>query len=396
MFDGERFSTGGSTVFIDAGRIVAVEPGFPDVGDGSQVLQFDDATVLPGLIDAHVHLVADSEMGALDRVAGYTDDELDAVMTQGLHRQLAAGVTVVRDLGDRRYSAVGRRDRQRSGGALEPEPTILAAGPPLTTPGGHTFSLGGEVAGRAAISAAIAERKERGVDVVKVMASGGNTTPGTDVLRTQFTGEELTHIVDLAHAAGLPVTAHAHGLPAVEQAVDAGVDGIEHCTCLTATGFDLPDVLIERIAARGIAVSGVIPPPPVTDVDAMPPVIRALMARLGLTPAEFRALRAEMIGRLHRGGVRMVTGIDSGLTPWLAHGRVRAGVSFLTEAGCTPAAALSASTSLAADVCGLGKRKGLLRSGFDADVIVVGGNLQSDLGALADVRAVVLGGLPVR
>ena len=392
LFDGERFSTGPATVLIDDGRIFAVEQSFPEPGADWQLVDAENATVLPGLFDTHVHLVADSAMGALDRVPGYTDDELDAVMTQGLRRQLAAGVTTVRDLGDRRFSAVVRRDRQRAGGMRDVEPTVLASGPPLTSPGGHTFALGGEVAGRAAISAAIAERAERGVDVVKVMASGGNTTPGTDVLATQFTGEDMTLIVDRAHAAGLPVTAHAHGLPAVEQAVDVGVDGIEHCTCLTDKGFDLSDELIARIAGQGIAVSGVIPPPPVTDVAATPPPIRALMAKLGLTPVEFRAQRAEMIGRLHRGGVRLVTGIDAGLTPWLAHGRVRAGVTFLTEAGCTPAAALAAATSRAAEVCGLGDRKGLLRRGYDADVIVVDGDLRADIEALEHVRTVVLGG----
>ena len=88
---------------------------------------------MPGLIDTHVHLVADSAFGALDRVAGYTDDEIDAVVSEGLRRQLAAGVTTVRDLGDRRFCVVDRRDRQRSGAASGPEPTILAAGPPITS-----------------------------------------------------------------------------------------------------------------------------------------------------------------------------------------------------------------------------------------------------------------------
>jgi len=354
LFDGETFSSGPATVLLAAGRILGVEQGFTEPGADWQLIDAENGTVLPGLFDTHVHLVADSEMGALDRVPGYTDDELDAVISRGLRRQLAAGVTTVRDLGDRRFSVVDRRDRQRAGRTRDVEPTVLASGPPLTSPGGHTFSLGGEVAGRAAIPAAIAERADRGVDVVKVMASGGNTTPGTDVLATQFTDDELTLIVDSAHAAGLPVTAHAHGLPAVRQAVHAGVDGIEHCTCLTAKGFELPDELIEQIAAGGIAVSGVIPPPPVMDVAAAPPAIRALMAKLGLTPAEFRALRAEMIGRMHRGGVRLVAGLDAGLNPWLAHGRVRAAVSFLIEAGCTPADALAAATSRAAGVCWAG------------------------------------------
>lgn len=331
LFDGERFSNGATTVLIDDGRILGLQRGFPYPGEGWQLLDAGDATVLPGLIDTHVHLVADSGDGALDRVAGYTDDELDAVMTQGLQRQLAAGVTTVRDLGDRRFSAVDRRDRQRRGAPRAPEPTILAAGPPLTSPGGHCHYLGGEAADRDGLGRAIDERVRRRVDVVKVMASGGMNTPGTDVMRTQFSTDDVRFAVDRAHAAGLPVTAHAHGLPAVEQALEVGVDGIEHCSCLTDKGIELTDALLDTLARSGVAVGGAL----------------------------------------------------SGL---------RHAASFYVEAGAQPAEALAASTSLAAEVCGIGDRKGLLRKGYDADVIVVDGDLQTDIEALGRVRTVVLGG----
>ena len=163
LFDGERFSSGGATVLTDAGRILAVEAGFPEVGPAWQVIEFDDATVLPGLIDTHVHLAADSGVGALDRIAGFTDDEMDAVITDGLRRHLANGVTTVRDLGDRRFGVLERRDRQRAGAATEPEPTILAAGPPLTSPGGHCAYMGGEVRGVPAMADAVRERIDRRV-----------------------------------------------------------------------------------------------------------------------------------------------------------------------------------------------------------------------------------------
>ena len=216
LFDGEAFSAGGATVLIEEGRIVAVESGFPALGEQWQVIRHPGATVLPGLIDTHVHLVGDSRPGALDRVPGLSDDEIDRVISDSLQRQLTAGITTVRDLGDRRYAVVDRRDRQRTGNRATPEPTILASGPPLTKPAGHCYYMGGVVDGPKAISAAIHERVERKVDVVKVMASGGMSTPGTDVMRTQFTTDEMKMIVAQAHAAGMLVTAHAHGLPAVE------------------------------------------------------------------------------------------------------------------------------------------------------------------------------------
>ena len=183
LFDGETFRAGAATVLIEENRILAVESGFPALGEQWDVVRYRDATVLPGLIDTHVHLVGDSRLAALDRVPEMSDDEIDRVISEGLGRQLAAGVTTVRDLGDRRYAVVDRRDRQNTGDRAPTEPTILASGPPLTKPAGHCYYLGGVVDGPDAISAAISERVERKVDVVKVMASGGMSTPGTDVMR---------------------------------------------------------------------------------------------------------------------------------------------------------------------------------------------------------------------
>ena len=139
-------------------RSVGVETGHVELDESLQVAEYPTATVLPGLIDSHVHRVADSEVGALDRVPGLGDDELDAVITEGLWRQLAAGVTTVRDLGDLRYAVVNRRDVQRAGRTREPEPTIVASGPPLARVGGHCHFLGGEVANRDQISAAMGQR----------------------------------------------------------------------------------------------------------------------------------------------------------------------------------------------------------------------------------------------
>jgi imidazolonepropionase-like amidohydrolase len=394
LFTGEQFSEGQATVILDRGKIVGVETGHIQLNESWQVAEYPNATVLPGLIDTHVHLVADSEVGALDRVSGLGDEELDAVITDGLRRQLAAGVTTVRDLGDRRYAVVDRRDVQRAGRTREPEPTIVASGPPLTSVGGHCHFLGGEVANRDQISAAMRERVQRGVDVVKVMASGGMTTPESDVMGTQFSADEMHLLVELAHDAGLPITAHAHALPAVEQSVDAGVDCIEHCSCLTQKGFVLSEKLAASIADRDIAISDVLTPNPQMDLSQAPPALQKLAAA-GFTPQRIRELCADRLRRLHARGVRIVTGIDAGLGPGWAHGNLHLGVSQLEEAGFSPTEAVAAATSEAARVCGLEHRKGLLRKGYDADLIVVDGDLQNDLTALQRVRLVVLAGKSV-
>jgi imidazolonepropionase-like amidohydrolase len=395
LFDGEQFLTGDATLLVDGNAVVAVEDGHPDLPDGTDVREVRYGTVLPGLIDTHVHLVGDSDYGALDRVVGYSDDRIDAVMTKALHDQLAGGVTTVRDLGDRRYCAIDRRDRRATAGGFDAEPTILGSGPPLTSPGGHCHYMGGEVAERAAMARAVDERAERGVDVVKIMASGGMTTPGTDVLHTQFTLEDLRFAVDRAHAAGLPVTIHAHGLPAVLQAIEVGADGIEHCSCLTDKGVELTDETIEALVRSGVVVGGALGSPPAEAMDHAPQAIKDMMKRTGTTPEAVRQVRLGMTGRMHRAGVPFVTGGDSGINPFMSHGGLHRPAAFFVDAGATPAQALTASTALAAATCRIGDRKGKLRKGFDADVLIVDGDLQADIGALTNVRAVLKGGREV-
>jgi imidazolonepropionase-like amidohydrolase len=315
-FDGEQAIPGGALVLTDRGRIVGVESGSAPLPDGWPVAELPGATLLPGLIDAHVHLCGDGQDGALERLVDYGDAELDGVIEQALRRQLAAGVTTVRDLGDRRWSVLAWRERLAAGTVGFPCPAIVASGPPITSPGGHCWFMGGEAGeakGPAQLRQAVRERAERHVDVVKVMASGGGTTPGTDMMACQFTLEELQVVVQQAHGLGLPVTAHAHGLPAVEQAVAAGVDGIEHCTCLSPSGIQQPEQLLATLAARQTAVCL---RPGWAPGMGPPPAVAALMARAGITPEAFRAA----YGRLHRTGVHLVLGSDAGVGRAKPHG----------------------------------------------------------------------------
>ena len=392
-FDGEAFRDGGATVIVDDGRIVGVEPFDHALPDGCPV-STHEGTLLPGLIEAHTHLVTDSGPAALDRVAGYTHEEIDAVITRALHVQLTAGVTTVRDLGDRRFCVVLRRDRQRDLPAAEP--TIVASGPPLTSPGGHCHFMGGEVSGANDIEHAVAERAELGVDVVKVMASGGLNTPGSDVMLSQFTSDELRLIVDLSHRAGLPVTAHAHGTPSVELAVAAGVDGIEHCSCVTERGFgQVSDALVAALSASRIAVCPTVGVDP-REVQDPPPPVRAIAARVGVTPEQMFADRLAFVARLHRAGVRLISGVDSGIAPGKRHGLLPQAVCELAEAGIAVAEAVATATSLSAEAIGLGGRKGRLARGYDADLLAVDGDLQRDISALLRPRTVWLRAEPVR
>ena len=178
------------------------------------------------------------------------------------------------------------------------------------------------------------------------------------------------------------------------QAVAASVDCIEHCTCLTDKGFELSDELIDDIATNGIAVSGVIPPPKV-DFNQAPPAVREMAAKLGLSPQQIRELRADMMRRMHQQGVRIVTGIDSGLNPHLAHGNLQIAFSLLAESGFSSAEVLAAATSRAAQVCAVADRKGFLRRGYDADLIVVDGDLTSQPIVPLNIRSILLEGSPI-
>jgi imidazolonepropionase-like amidohydrolase len=384
-FDGEQMMPDGAVVLVDNGRIVAVQSASTPLPDGAPVVDFPDATLMPGLIDMHVHLCGDNTPVALDRLADCTDDDLSDAIRQGLRMHLRAGVTTVRDLGDRDYAAVRQRDAATAGTATEAQPTIVAAGPPITSRSGHCWYMGGEAHGRVELRSAVQQRVERGVNVVKIMLSGGILTPGTDVMACQFELDEVRVVVDSAHAAGLPVTAHAHGLPAVERAWRAGVDGIEHCTCLTPDGVVMSDELLAGLAASRIVVC---PTLGKTGDLAVPPRLAALVERLNLTWES----RQQHAGAMYRAGVRLAAGTDGGISPPKPHGILPEAVADLVAGGIPTEHALASATSVAAEGAGLGDRKGRLRAGYDADLVLVDGDPCADIGALRRVSAVMLRG----
>jgi imidazolonepropionase-like amidohydrolase len=389
-FDGERFLPGGATVLVDAGRIVAVEP-FDYVAPTGLGVEEHRGTLLPGLIDCHTHLVSDCTIGGLERAGVMTGEEVDAVVRASLRAQVAAGVTTVRDLGDVGYRTLAFREAPGL-------PRVVVAGPPITIPAGHCHFLGGAVRGTTEgdLREAVVERAERGVDVVKVMASGGFATPDSDQLGAQFTADQLRALTDEAHRAGLPLVAHAHSLLAMEYALSAGVDGIEHFTGLTI-GMDahLDDQVLADAARRGTFVDltmgndrslhALMPAPP--------PHLAALMAGFGVsTFDELYARRITQMGQLREHGVRVVTGVDSGMAPAKKHGNVWRTVGEMVEAGYDTAAALAAATSVAAEACSLGGVTGRLAADHVADLLVVDGDVSSEPAALSRPRAVLVRG----
>ncbi|MGW4962421.1 amidohydrolase family protein [Nonomuraea sp. NPDC004186] len=201
-------------VIVEDGRITGITTEVPATVD------LGDATLLPGLIDCHVHLAFDASR---DVVAMLEPPGLADRMRQAARQHLAAGVTTVRDLGDRDYLALGL-DLGLDG------PEILSAGPPITTPRGHCWFLGGEAAGEHGVREAVRERAARGVHVIKMMVTGGEMTPGTHSHLLQYGLAELRAAADEAHAHGLPITGHVHCAEGIAHVLDAGFDSIEHCS----------------------------------------------------------------------------------------------------------------------------------------------------------------------
>ncbi len=324
-------------------------------------------TLLPGLIDAHVHLVFPGTADPVGSVAA-DDDALLTRMRVAARTSLTTGVTTVRDLGDVRYLSTivaAETTRDRAAG-----PAVVTAGPPVTTPDGHCWFLGGVTRDP---RAAVAERAQRGVDVLKVMVSGGRMTPGSDPSVSQFTLASLRVLRAEAHRAGLATAAHAHGVDAIEGALLAGFDTIEHATFMTSAGIAPRPKLIDELAEREVFVSLALG----THADGPP-----------LAPAERRRVEdvLALADRLRVAGVTLVCSSDAGVSAHKPHGLLPHSVAALVEAGFPAIEALRAATSTAADACRV--RKGRLARGWNADLLAVAGDPCLDIDDLRRVVAV--------
>jgi imidazolonepropionase-like amidohydrolase len=383
MFDGvSSVLMARPSVVVADGVIAAVDGPAGPVPADAHVVDLPGLTLMPGLVDTHLHLCFDASNDPVGHLAEAGDDLLRVQIADAARRALRAGVTTVRDLGDRGYLALDLRDQRRAGVA-GPLPAIVTAGPPITTPGGHCHFLGGAASGDRALGAAVRERAERGVDVIKVMASGGNMTPGPQPYEPQFGAGALRAIADEAHRHGLPVIAHAHSARSIADAVAAGVDGIEHATFMTADGVDAPEAVIRAIASQQIAVGWTVG----RDPGRAGPVMPQIASRMAGLIATRR--------RLYQAGAVLVPGSDAGVSPAKPHDVLPFAPVDMAAAGLSPAEILRAMTSRAAQACGLGHRKGRIAPGFDADILVIDGNPLDDLAAIRRLRAVYADGRDV-
>lgn len=358
---------------IEDGRIADIRPR-ASPPPSAEVVDLGDVTLLPGLIDVHQHLAFDASSDPVAQLDADDDRALLLRMRVAAQRALAVGITTIRDLGDRSYLSLALRDWYADGNEVGPR--IVASGPPITTRGGHCWFLGGEAEGIEGMRQAVRDRVARGVDVIKVMASGGNMTPTVGPHESQFGRAELTVAVEEAHAAGLPLAVHAHGSQAVADALAVGADSIEHCTFFSVDGVDADPDVLQQLAASSCVISMT-----AAVVPGATPIYPAMRQRL--------AAIVDNHTTLYRAGARIVCSSDAGVGPNKPHTALPHGVTtFLPSIGMNNAEAITNVTAFAAEVCGIAERTGTLEVGKDADILAVAGNPLDDLAAIHDIAAV--------
>ncbi len=341
---------------------------------------FPGSTILPGLINCHVHLVFDPDQDPVASVHDVSDDDLLEAMAHRAHQLLDAGVTTVRDLGDRNGLAIRLRDRINAGEI--PGPRIVASGPPITIPQGHCWFLGGEAGGDQELRDRVRRTAALGADLIKVMVSGGSITPNSPAMwASQFTPAELRTIVVEATAAGLSVAAHAHGTEAIAAAVDAGVATIEHCTWLRdgGGGYDTRDDVAEQMATRGIHAC-----------IAWPPDWPGFLDRFG---PERAALILERFRWMNRLAIPLIPGTDAGLghSPFTEYADA---LGLYEHLGFARDQIIEMATVISADALGLRGKTGRLACDHSADLLVVPGDPLTDLTVLNQREALLFRGQP--
>jgi imidazolonepropionase-like amidohydrolase len=333
---------------------------------------YPGATIMPGLIDSHVHLAFDGGPNPAARMRGETDEQQLVLMLHSARDLLGVGVTTARDLGARAYLDVVVRDAVATG--LARGPRMVVAARPITVTGGHCWFMGGEADSDDELRRMVRTHHKRGADLIKVMSTGGFMTTGSAPWYAQFTRAQLALVVEEAGRVDKPVAAHAHGIEGIHRAVEAGVTTLEHCSFVTETNerrFDEP--LAARIAERGIFVC------PTINVNA--PYVTELTG----------TVVGEHLKAMHEMGVRLIAGTDAGIdnTP---HHQYVGGLEYFVTLGFRPADVLAMATTEAAAALGVDAITGRLAPGFDADVIVVDGDPSTDIAALGKLQRVIARG----
>jgi imidazolonepropionase-like amidohydrolase len=370
--------------FTDDGRIETVSP-TNELAPGPRdtVVHAPGWTLLPGLVNMHVHLsLASDNAPFIPYMDAHSDVALALRAAHNATASLRAGVTTLRDCGSRGRSVLDLR-AARTDGLLQ-VPRILAAGHALTITGGHMRPFGGEVDGVDGVCQMVRRLVSNGADFIKMAGSGGGT-PGSLTDYPSFTREELRAAVDTAHGLGRRVTVHCTASAAIERALSAGVDSIEHGYFGAPGNFQAYDPrLADQLAQAGTSVT---------------PTLQVFADMADCLPAgaerdswdSRRETLLTNVGRLHSAGVRLTAGSDAGWRFTRFDNYFRE-LREMTYAGLTPLEVVHSATGAASLAMGRQAEFGTLQPGLSADLLLVDGNVAADIGCLQSVERVYVEG----
>jgi imidazolonepropionase-like amidohydrolase len=373
---------GDAALLVVEGQVLAAGRA-ADIGvpDGAQRVNLGPVSIVPGLIDAHAHLMLDGSADPLSRLTQDDDGLLLYRMADNARKALAGGVTTLRDCGCRPGLSLTYRQAVTEGLISGPEAVVCDR--VLTITGGHLYFVGFEADTPEQLRVAVRRQAKAGVDFIKIMGSGGRITPSRANLRRvpQYGLEELRTVVEESHRLGLRVAIHAHPMRAIELATAAGVDSIEHCLWLDdSDGVRFRPDVADRMAEKGIFVVPTLgrsyhPPGSGNPPDPSLPPLEETLA---------------LFEKMRKSGVRFVAGGDTGAshTPF---GEFVWNLELMEQFGMSSREALATGTSLAAECIGRCDL-GALSPGRKADFLAVRGEPLSDIRALWEIDRVYKAG----
>src|SRR6266478_6833017 len=374
-------------IVIDGGKIVSVGPFAQATRSAAdRLIDLGNATVLPGLTDAHTHMTGDPQDVGYEGL-GISIPRSTLIGARNARLTLEAGFTTVRNVGAEGYSDVALRDAINAGDI--PGPHMLVSGPALGITGGHCdenllpfeyhYAAEGGADGTEAVIHKVRETVKYGADVIKFCASGGVFSKGDNPLLEQYSPAEMQALITEAHRLGRKVATHAHSALSIKDAVRAGVDSIEH-------GIFLDDEGIQLLKEHNTFLVPTSYPLFWFDEHApqmnLPPWVREKVAII------IPAAKRNMAKAFHS-GVRVALGTDAGVYP---HGENGGEFWSMVELGLTPTQALQAGTVNAAELLGWSDQIGLITKGKFADIVAVRGNPIADVRLLQKVQFVMKGG----